>query len=376
VQDGELDPNAPIADYIDGLPEQYQDITARQLLAHTSGLPHYQAMDDNIDKTHYANAIASLASVGDRPLLTTPGDAYLYSTHGYTILGALYESITGQPLSQSAPAFVNTLTGRETPVLENFRLRDSRRSNVFDVVADGAVTLKPRDQSYSPFGTGFTASAVDLAYFGDAVLHSPLLSADTREWLFRPVMLADGGKTGSYLYEVAFGWRVSADSSGRTVYHHSGVTEGARSALVLYPESGLSIAFLCNAAWTAQIERTAFALANIVLNEQSAAMHAGKHDFIGSFDGTAISGSLTCDEGDSWCLWSDGEGALSEWLQRYAPGNAMRSDWPAQLVDGDGGTALKLLTTVGIVELHQVSADAAFMAEIGNGRILEIRFTQ
>jgi hypothetical protein len=54
----------------------------------------------------------------------------------------------------------------------------------------------------------------------------------------------------------------------------------------------------------------------------------------------------------------------------------MRPAWPAQFVQGDGGTALKLLTTVGIVELRQASADAAFMAEIGNGRILEIRFTQ
>ena len=52
VQSGELNPRTPISDYIAGLPEQYRDLTALQLLSHTSGLPHYQARDGLIAKTH------------------------------------------------------------------------------------------------------------------------------------------------------------------------------------------------------------------------------------------------------------------------------------------------------------------------------------
>jgi len=379
VQNGDLNPGAPISDYIAGLPEQYRNLTALQLLSHTSGLPHYQARDALRGNTHYDTAIEALESVGDRPLIAIPGDSYSYSTHGYTILSALYEAISGEPIDQSTRAFVESISARETPALEDLQRRDRWRSNVFAVDADGSETLKPRDQSYSPFGTGFAASATDLAYFGDAVLHSPQIDEETRELLFQPVKLSNGGKTGRYFYEVAFGWRVGIDLSGRTVYHHAGVTEGARSALILYPEFGLSIAFLSNAAWTAQIERTGFALANIVLENQSPDTPSGHHDFTGFFDGHEISGTLSCDAGTVTCQFSDNLGALSEWLLQYSPNLELKMGWPSLLVRGDGGHALKIVTNVGVVEMHRTSANLGygdFQAEIGNGRALVIRFSE
>lgn len=379
VQRGELDPRAPISDYLAGLPEQYRDLTALQLLSHTSGLPHYQARDALIAKTHYGTAIGALASVGDRRLISAPGDSYTYSSHGYTILSALYEAITGEPLVESVPAFVEKLSARESPALEDLQRRNPLRSNVFAVDAAGAETLKPRDQSYSPFGTGFVASATDLAYFGDAVLRSSHIDEKTRELMFRPVALRNGEKTGSYLYEVAFGWRVGNDPSGRMVYHHAGVTEGARSVLIVYPAFGLSIAFLSNASWTAQIERTGFALANIVLENQAPATPGGHHDFTGSFDGHEISGTLSCDGGTATCRLSDNRGALSEWMMRYSKNTEFQGGWPSMLAQGDRGHALKLVTTVGIVELRRTSEKpgyAHFQAEIGNGRALVIHFSE
>jgi CubicO group peptidase (beta-lactamase class C family) len=378
VQSGDLDPAKPISDYIVGLPEQYRDLTTLQLLAHTSGLPHYQARDALIARTHYETATDALASVGNRPLVAAPGDSYLYSTHGYTILGALHESIAGEPLTESAARFVEQLVARDSPALEDWQQRDNRRSNVFAVETTGSRTLKPRDQSYSPFGTGFTASATDLAYFGDAVLHSPRIDEATRERLFRPVMLSGGGKTGRYDYSVAFGWRVGRDTTGRSVYHHAGVTEGARSVLILYPESGLSIAFLSNASWTAQIEKTGFALANFILENQAPAALAGEYNFTGSYDGEPLAGVLSCVEGSWTCTLSDKSGAFSQWLSRYAPGKVPNPSWPSMFTRGESADALKVITPVGVVELRSDAAaiGKVFEAQIGNGRMLELRFSE
>jgi len=383
VQDGDLDPNKAIGVYLPDLPSQYRNMTALQLLSHTSGMPHYQARDALRGNTHYNSAIDALASVGDRQLLSTPGDSYSYSSHGYTILSALYEAITGVPLRVAVPAFIRDLTGRDSPALENLQQRFPLRSNVFDVVTDGAVTLKPHDQSYTPFGTGFVASATDLAFFGDALLHSGSISSETRDLLFQPVVLTDGGKTGNHLYEVAFGWRVGRDSSGRTVYHHAGVTSGARSVLVLYPESNLSIAFLSNASWTAQIERTAFALANLVIESQRSVSSVGDFAFTGSFDGEDITGSIVCPGETGECLFSDNlsddRGAFSEWLARYLPGDEAVGSWPVLSVYGVDGYAQKIATSIGIVELRlntEESDDKVFRAEVGNGRLLEIRFSE
>ncbi len=381
VQDGELDPNKAIGDYLPDLPSQYRNITALQLLSHTSGMPHYQARDALRGNTHYKTAIDALESVGDRDLLSRPGESYSYSSHGYTILSALYEAITSVPLREAVPAFIKDLTGRDSPALENLQQRFPQRSNVFEVVAGGAVTLKPHDQTYTPFGTGFVASATDLAFFGDAVLHSVSISNETRELMFKPVSLSDGGKTGNYLYQVAFGWRVGSDSSGRTVYHHAGVTQGARSVLVLYPESNLSIAFLSNASWTAQIERTAFALANLVIEKQRPVSSVGEFAFSGSFDSEDIAGTIVCTGETGECLFSDSvsdnTGAFSEWLTRYLPGDNVVSSWPVLSVYGIDGYATKIATSVGIVELRlntEESDDEYFRAEVGNGRLLEIRF--
>jgi serine beta-lactamase-like protein LACTB len=378
VQRGELDPEAPISDYLAGLPEQYQSLTTLQLLSHTSGLPHYQARDALRGTTHYNTAIEALKSVGDRALESRPGDSYSYSSHGYTILSALYEAISGEPIRESSRTFIKELTERDSPVLEEFQSQDSWRSKLFSVDSNGPKTLKPRDQSYSPFGTGYSASATDLAYFGDAVLNSPLIDEKTRELLFRPISLRNGGKTGGYFYEVAFGWRVGKDLSRRTVYHHAGVTQGARSTLVLYPEFGLSIAFLSNTAWTASIERTGFALANIVLENQSPVILSGHHDFTGSFDGDDISGALFCDESAVMCRFSDNLGALSEYLLRYSSYKELKLGWPSLLVQGDNGHALKIVTSIGVVEIQCTfaSSDSSnCQAELGNGRMLVVNFS-
>ena len=98
VQDGSLDPDKPIGQCMPGLQQQYQALTTTQLLAHISGMPHYQPGDALIAATHYDSAVEALGSVGNRPLQEKPGEEYLYSSHGYTILSALYETITGKPV--------------------------------------------------------------------------------------------------------------------------------------------------------------------------------------------------------------------------------------------------------------------------------------
>ena len=377
VQQEKLDPNAPISNYLPDVDDNYRDITTSQLLAHTSGLPHYQAMDAAIALTHYENATDAAQSVGRRQLLTSPGSEYRYSSHGYTLAAAVYESIDGQSLALAVPEFVSSLTGRATPMLENVTQRNKMRSNIFEISSGEAVTAKPRDQSYSPFATGFIATAADLAAFGDAVLHSEAITDATRELLFTPFELANGGKTGTYLYEVAFGWRVGIDSAGRRVYHHAGVTQGARSVLILYPDDGLSIAFLSNARWTAQIERTGFSIADIILDQQTEAVESAVYRYSGTFSDSKIAGTLECSEAANQCLFSDDGGALSQWLGQYSPTPQNTDGWPAKIVTSGIGPVVKIATSVGFVDLalqQNSPIPDCFDAPLGRERTLHVCF--
>jgi hypothetical protein len=77
------------------------------------------------------------------------------------------------------------------------------------------------------------------------------------------------------------------------------------------------------------------------------------------------------------CRLTDEGGALSEWLSQYVPGKKMQADWIVLPMQGTNGRGLDLVTSVGIVELREAgSADGRFVAEIGNGRILEIEYQQ
>jgi CubicO group peptidase (beta-lactamase class C family) len=377
VQQGKLNPNAPLGNYLPDVYENYREITTAQLLAHTSGLPHYQAKDATIAMTHYDNATEAAQSVGQRELLSPPGSEYSYSSHGYTLAGAVYESIDGQNLTLAIPEFLSALTGRATPMLEDVTQRNKARSNVFEITSGKAVTAKPRDQSYSPFATGFIATASDLAKFGDAVLHSDAIEEETRELLFTPIHLANGGKTGTYLYEVAFGWRVGTDTAGRRVFHHAGVTQGARSVLILYPDDGLSIALLSNASWTAQIERTGFSIADIILDQQTESVETGVFRYSGTFEESKIAGKLECSETPGQCRFSDENGALSQWLRQYSPEPEDIKDWPAQVVAGTAGKVIKIATSVGFVDLalkRNSPVSNCFDAPLGRARTLQVCF--
>jgi len=377
MQKGRLGSNDQIGTYLPQLQQHFKSLTVKQLLAHTSGVPHYQVRDSAIALAHYETAIDALDGVGDRALLFAPGTDYEYSSHAYSILSALYEVIEGRPLLRSAPEFMERMTGLTTPQLEDVRTRNQSRSNAFELTADGPRTIKLRDQSFSPFGTGFIATSTDLALFGDAVLHGPTISDATREFLFEPVFLNDGRPTGNYLYQVAFGWRVGIDNKGRTVYHHAGITPGARSVLILYPEEGLSIAFLSNAMWTAQIERTGFAIADIFLSEQFAQGKSVSHSFDGRFNSSPISGEITCEPGLALCNFSDNDGALTKWLRRFNHTPSDRTNWPAILARSGSGDSIILVTSVGLIQLMQRETEqcsiSCFGVEVGNGRLLEIR---
>ena len=109
VDKGRLDPDATISHYIPRLPKHYQNLTVRQLVSHTSGMPHYQAVDYDIYDRHYDSAQQALTTLKARDLNSKPGHEYLYSTHGYTLAGAVFEAIQKQSIQTALPQFLKAM---------------------------------------------------------------------------------------------------------------------------------------------------------------------------------------------------------------------------------------------------------------------------
>jgi D-alanyl-D-alanine carboxypeptidase len=101
VAQGKLALDAPISRYLPGLLADGNQITVRELLAHTSGLYDYE---DSVGMQHVvAHDLTKvwtpqeLIQVGQAyPPLFAPGTQFSYSTTGYIVLGLLAERVSGE----------------------------------------------------------------------------------------------------------------------------------------------------------------------------------------------------------------------------------------------------------------------------------------
>ena len=93
-EEGRLDLDVPIQQYVPTFPEKSHPITARQLGGHLAGIRHYEG-DENFIRDPYATVVDSLAIFKDDPLLHDPGSAYSYSSYGFNLLSAVVEGASG-----------------------------------------------------------------------------------------------------------------------------------------------------------------------------------------------------------------------------------------------------------------------------------------
>lgn len=94
VEAGKLDLDTRIRSIDPGLPEHYDAVTVRDLVRHTAGVRHY-ATGEIAVPDYYETLEDALEVFINDPLLNAPGEAYNYSTYGYTLLGHVIEKATG-----------------------------------------------------------------------------------------------------------------------------------------------------------------------------------------------------------------------------------------------------------------------------------------
>lgn len=106
VEDGRLSLQSRIGDLLTfDLKQISGDITIRQLLTHTSGIPDYfdeEVMDDYAalwaDYPNYKiRSSADLIPLFiDKPMMYSPGEKFQYNNTGYIVLGLVIEQVTGR----------------------------------------------------------------------------------------------------------------------------------------------------------------------------------------------------------------------------------------------------------------------------------------
>jgi serine beta-lactamase-like protein LACTB len=255
LQSGRLTLDSPIHEYARAYPKKEWTITVRQLAGHLGGLPHYSDQD-RIERRFYSSVDDALSVFAHIPLQSQPGTQYHYSTHGYTLLSATIEGAAGRPFLEYLKSEIFApLSMRSTG--PDLRSHSDQHAASLYALRDGVRTkvMDPEDPSYKWAGGGMLSTPTDLVLMGDAYFNG-FFTADIVRSMFERQRLASREEMA-----IGIGWRQSFDMDGRLVMEHAGGMEGARSALVLFPEQKLAIAIMVNASWSSSIEETAHLLA-------------------------------------------------------------------------------------------------------------------
>ena len=239
VEQGKLDLDTDVREYVSDWPEKRWPVTCRQLLAHLGGVRHYKRFEGE-STTRYRDQTAALRRFADDPLLHEPGTQYKYSTFGFNLLAAVVEQRREQTFGQAVHDHIARPAGAET-------LQDDDQRRLIKGRAQGYVRRGNRlqnsrlmDSSYKLGGGGLCASAPDLARFAVALMDGKLMRDETREQMWTEQKTTAGKPVG---YALGFGVR---SRDGKRWVQHSGAQSRVSTMLCMLPDERIAVAVLCN----------------------------------------------------------------------------------------------------------------------------------
>ncbi len=201
-RDGKLRYESTLTEIFPDFPAYGKAITIRHLLTHTSGLPDYEDLMDQEEKSH-GKRWSPAHQIQDEEVLAllekqtrgkfTPGTSWAYSNSGYVVLGLIVAKASGV----SYPEFLkrrifdplhmqNTLAyQRGSKEIPHRAFGHSRER--------GKLILSDQSSTSATLGDGGVYSNLeDLSKWDEALGKHTLLSATKMQAALTPVKLADG----------------------------------------------------------------------------------------------------------------------------------------------------------------------------------------
>jgi D-alanyl-D-alanine carboxypeptidase len=176
VAEGRIALDAPVEKYLPGLLPGI-DVTVRQLLQHTSGLPEYT---DHLDgdfaelRHRYFEPRELLDAALAHPVLFAPGARWSYSNTNYVVAGLLVQRVTGRPIAEELTERVIRKAGlRHTyfPAVGDETIR-GRHPHGYE---PGPLDVTSFDPSWAWAAGQLIATPRDLNAFFGALLDGELL---------------------------------------------------------------------------------------------------------------------------------------------------------------------------------------------------------
>lgn len=253
AEDGKIGLDDKITKYLSGLPQAWSEVTVRQLLTHTSGIPSFvqdqgsgAAIVAFAQRTDSSEQIIRWAAA--RPLKFAPGEGRKYSSTGYHVLGMLIEKVTGKPWGQFlhdrifAPlGMTSTRVFSLSDIIKN---RASGYNHFGDVPVNGLTFTAAIMESAAG---GLVSTVEDMARWEIALERGTILKPSTLAQMAVPIKLEndsivqanDGTRYG-------LGWDLPTWQGHRIMAHGGDHVTGFTASFSRFIDDKLGIIVLTN----------------------------------------------------------------------------------------------------------------------------------
>jgi CubicO group peptidase (beta-lactamase class C family) len=240
MEDGKLNLDDSVGQYLESLPAAWNGITIRRLMNHTSGLRDDWDEDDNFFYSKNTDTLL-LNALKSAPLEFRPGKGYSDGS-GAFVLGLIIAKVSGE----TYPAFM------KHRIFDKLGMSNSCINNADSIIPNRAAGYMIRDSvivhgryisaaAQARGDVGVLTTVTDLLKWYAALQDSSLLKKSSIDAMFSPGSLNDG-----HTIPYGFGWYLKPYRDHPLIAHSGSIRTGFDSYMEIYPEDHLCIIILSN----------------------------------------------------------------------------------------------------------------------------------
>jgi D-alanyl-D-alanine carboxypeptidase len=240
MEDGKLNLDDSVGQYLDSLPATWNGITIRRLMNHTAGLRDDWDENDNFFYTKNTDTLL-LDALKSAPLKFRPGQGWSYGS-GSFVLGLIIAKVSGE----TYPAFM------KHRIFEKLGMSNSCINDADNIIPNRAAGYIIRDSlivhgrhisaaAQARGDVGVLTTVTDLLKWYAALQDSSLLKKSSIDAMFSPGSLNDG-----HAVPYGFGWFLKPYRDHPLIAHTGSFRTGFDSYMEIYPEDHLCIIILSN----------------------------------------------------------------------------------------------------------------------------------
>ena len=249
MEQGKLDLDANVLQYVPEFPDPGVKITCRQLLCHQGGIVHYTngpvvpTTRQYRDPHPFRDVVTALDTFNQSPLVNAPGEKFSYSTHGYILASAVVQRAGRKPFDQQVSERIRRPL-QMASLQPDYQWKSiPRRTNGYRKLDGQIIDAIDDDVSWKLGGGGYISTIEDLCRFAQGLMAGKLVSERTEAMMWTPQRT-----TGDTATRYGLGFTVEGDGNGLKI-SHNGSQHKTRTRMVFYPVERHGIVVMTNSEW-------------------------------------------------------------------------------------------------------------------------------